>query len=139
MDGETTELYVRARHSDVQGDFGRSQRQQQILLLLKQKLQEKVDQGDFNLAGIVAQDMKHEAQMDLSLPDILGLARSVLGLQSSQIHRWVLTNTSGYDTERTITMPNGTPNDVLIPNWNKILPLFACVDSTRAAGGCPGL
>ncbi len=139
MDGETTELYVRARHSDGLGDFGRSQREQQVLLLIKQKLQEKVDAGDFDLASIVAQDMQHEAQTDLTLPDILGFARSILGLKSDQIHRWVLTDTSGYDTERTITMPNGTPNDVLIPTWNKILPLFACVDSTRAAGGCPGL
>ena len=139
FDGETAELYVRARHSDLLSDFGRSQRQQQTLLALKQKIEDRLKNGDFNLASLIVQDLKGEAQTDMQLPDILGLARPLLGIQRANIHQWVLTGNIPYTHDQTLTMPNGTKNDVVIPNWDAIRPLFACVDSDQASKGCPGL
>src|SRR5205085_3381183 len=37
LDGTTALQYVRSRHGDLQGDFGRSQRQQQVLLAIRAK------------------------------------------------------------------------------------------------------
>ena len=37
LDGTNALQYVRSRHGDLEGDFGRSQRQQQVLLAIRQK------------------------------------------------------------------------------------------------------
>jgi LCP family protein required for cell wall assembly len=137
LDGETAELYVRARHSDLLSDFGRSQRQQQVLLALRKKVQQRVDAGDLDLASVLAQDLKGEALTDMTIPDLLGLAHSLLTLPSSHIHKWIMNNyTVDNPNER---LPDGTTTDALDGNWDSIHALFACVDSDQAVTGCPGL
>ena len=84
LDGQTAELYVRARHSDRQSDFGRSQRQQQVLLLIKQKLQRRLAAGDYDLLPLITQDLKSEAITDIQIPELLGLAHSLLGLKAAR-------------------------------------------------------
>ena len=138
LDGQTAELYVRARHSDKLSDFGRSQRQQQVLLLIKQKLLRLLEAGDYNLLPLIAADLGKEAKTDLHIPELLGLGHSLLGLKASQIHRWVLTN--GYTTDNPVQpLASGGTTDALEPNWDRIRPLFACVDSDQAISGCAGL
>jgi len=140
LDGETTELYVRARHGDASGDFGRSQRQQQVLLALKRKVQRRIGAGDFDVGSILAQDLRGEALTDMTIPELLSVAHSVLGLPSGHIHRWVLSPTAGYTTENNKEqLATGGVTDAVDPNWGRILPLFACVDSDQAARGCSGL
>jgi len=138
LDGQTAELYVRARHSDSQSDFGRSQRQQQVLLLIKQKLLRLLEAGDYNLLPLIANDLGKEATTDIHVPELLGLGHSLLALKASQIHRWVLTN--GYTTDNKVEpLASGGTTDALDPNWDRIRPLFACVDSDQAISGCAGL
>lgn len=138
LDGQTAELYVRARHSDRQSDFGRSQRQQQVLLLIKQKLLRLLEAGDYNVLPLIAEDLGKEAKTDLNIPELLGLGHSLLGLKSSQIHRWVLTN--GYTAPNPVEpLASGGTTDALDPIWERIRPLFACVDSDQAISGCAGL
>ena len=128
LDGVNALEYVRARHSDRIQDFGRSQRQQQVLLQIKQKLK-NVDLG---LAPTIIDDLKNEFKTDLKTPEILGLARTMLGLKTSDIHQYRLTDTGGYVSNQ--TLKNG--NEVLLPVWERINPLIQCVMSDKAYLGC---
>jgi LCP family protein required for cell wall assembly len=128
LDGITALEYVRARHSDLIGDFGRSERQQQVLLQVKHKL----TNADISEFPMLIDDMKHEVKTDLSATDILSLALSVLHIGSGSIHHFYLDVNGGYVVDNQHT-PSG---DALIPQWPKINALFACIMSEKAQLGC---
>lgn len=70
LDGERTLWYVRSRHQD--SDFGRIQRQQQVLLAVRERLLQ------LNMIPRVPQlwgEFKDTVQTDLSLSEILSLAK----------------------------------------------------------------
>jgi LCP family protein required for cell wall assembly len=128
LDGITALEYVRARHADLIGDFGRSQRQQQVLLQVKAKLMH----ADISVFPNLIQDLKGQVSTDLSGLDILSLANSVLHLKASSIHHFYLDPVRGYTTDN----PKTPVGDALIPNWTKINTLFSCIMSDRAYLGC---
>lgn len=128
LDGVTALQYVRARHADRIGDFGRQQRQQQVLLQIKAKLKEI----DLGMAPQIIQDLSGEFKTDLTIPQILGLAHTLLGLKQSDIVRYSMTDTNGYVSDE--TLKDG--NQVEMPVWSKINALFACVMSPNAYKGC---
>jgi LCP family protein required for cell wall assembly len=128
LDGVTALEYVRARHSDLIEDIARSQRQQQLLLALKQKLK-AADVGTF---PDIIQDLKGQFTTDLDVPDFLGLADSALGIGSGSIHRFALDVSRGFVAEG----KSALDGDILVPQWPKINALFACVMSVRALSGC---
>src|SRR5579859_6856648 len=71
LDGTTALEYVRSRHGDLQSDFGRSVRQQQVLIAIKNRVQTP------SLIGQVPQlvaAMQGSVKTDLSVPAILQLA-----------------------------------------------------------------
>ncbi len=116
LDGLHAMEYVRSRHGDIQEDFGRSQRQQQVLLALKAKAR-AVKPAD--LPGVVA-SFNGEFKTSMNLADFARV-RSLLSLASqisdpSQIEQIVLVPpyTSG-------AVIGGA--DVLLPNWAAIRPL----------------
>jgi LCP family protein required for cell wall assembly len=116
LDGVHALEYVRSRHGDIQEDFGRSQRQQQVLLALKAKA------GGIHptdLPGIAA-SFNGELKTSVNLTDLTRI-RALISLAGqlsdpSQIEQIVLvppyTSTGQID---------GT--DVVLPNWSAILPL----------------
>ena len=117
LDGIRAMEYVRSRHGDAQEDFGRSQRQQQVLLALKGKAK-GVKPAD--LPGAVA-SFNGEFKTSMNLTDLPRL-RSLLSLASqindpSQIEQIVLL--PPYTSDATL----GDGEQVLVPNWNAILPL----------------
>jgi len=63
LDGVTALEYVRARHSDLTGDFGRSERQQQVLVQLKTKLK---DADIFSIGPSLIESMSGEARTDMT-------------------------------------------------------------------------
>src|SRR5579863_4708953 len=71
LDGTTALEYVRSRHGDLQSDFGRSARQQQVLVAIKNRVQ------TLSVVGRVPQlvaALQGSVKTDLSLADILQLA-----------------------------------------------------------------
>ena len=133
LDGVTALEYVRARHADLISDFGRSERQQQVLLQIRAKLH---DADIVTLAPQIIQDLS-DAQTDMTIGDLLGLARPVLALKSTSIHRYILTDCpSGCYTSDATENLNGAQLQVLLPNWDKIRALFGCVLSDQAYLGC---
>jgi LCP family protein required for cell wall assembly len=116
LDGLQAMEYVRSRHDDIQEDFGRSQRQQQVLLALKAKAKAV---NPIDLPGAVA-SFNGEFKTSMNLGDFARI-RSLLSLASqindpSQIEQIVLV--PPYTSSAVI---DGA--DVLIANWTAIRPL----------------
>lgn len=116
LDGLHAMEYVRSRHGDVQEDFGRSQRQQQVLLALRAKAKSV---NPVDLPGAVS-SFNGEFKTSMNLGDLTRV-RSLLTLAGqlntpSQIEQLVLVPpyTSSTDVYGA---------DVLIPNWAAIRPL----------------
>jgi len=111
MNGTLALQYVRSRHGDLRSDFGRSQRQQQVLLAIrtKAKLLGLSDLPD------VANAMAADFSTDMSIPQVAALLplASQITLQTVQQVLLLPPFTSG---------ANVGGQDVLMPNWNLILP-----------------
>jgi LCP family protein required for cell wall assembly len=113
LDGIHALEYVRSRHGDIQEDFGRSQRQQQVLLALRNK-SKNINPTD--LPSIVA-SFNGEFKTSFNLTDF-GRVRSLLSL-ASQI-------TDATQIEQIVLVPpyTGTDvfngQDVVTPNWPQI-------------------
>lgn len=71
MSGEEALQYVRSRHEDLIGDFGRTERQRQLLLTLKQTLFASKTEL-FNIPKIF-NDLKGQVKTDITLTDSIGL------------------------------------------------------------------
>jgi LCP family protein required for cell wall assembly len=111
MNGTLALQYVRSRHGDLRSDFGRSQRQQQVLLAIrtKAKLLGLSDLPD------VANAMAADFSTDMSIPEVASLLplASQITLQNVQQVLLLPPFTSGATVGG---------QDVLLPNWNLILP-----------------
>ena len=112
LDGLHAMEYVRSRHDDLFSDLGRSQRQQQVLVALRQKSQQ------FSVADIpritAAMAGQFKTDMDLTqLPSLLGLARKISPDQTAHVF---LLPPLIHDGD-----VNGS--SVLLPDWDRILPL----------------
>jgi LCP family protein required for cell wall assembly len=116
LDGLHAMEYVRSRHGDVQEDFGRSQRQQQVLLALKAKARAV---NPLDIPGAVA-SFNGEFKTSMNLSDLsrIGSLLSLAGQLNdpSQIEQIVLvppyTSTGVIDGA-----------DVVLADWDAIRPL----------------
>jgi anionic cell wall polymer biosynthesis LytR-Cps2A-Psr (LCP) family protein len=107
--------YVRSRHNDLREDFGRSERQQQVLLALRTKAH-KVSLPDL---PDVASALRGELLTDMSLREVADLLPIAGGLQLGNVERVLLVPPYTSD---------GTTADgeaVLRPDWSRILPRVA--------------
>ena len=116
MDGIQALEYVRTRHSDLVGDFGRSVRQQQVLSQLKTKLDTP---GIINELPTLAQDMDGYVKTDMQLPDLINLVTYARGLDPNKIAHLVLSQP--YSTS--FTAPNG--ESAFQPVCSQIVPAIA--------------
>lgn len=118
LDGTTALEYVRSRHGDLQSDFGRSARQQQVLLAIKSRVQ------TLSIISQVPQlvgDLQGSVKTDLSPAAVLQLAALARKVPPQTIHQQVLSApdyaTLGYS-------PDGS-QEVVYPNWAAIRPAVA--------------
>jgi len=127
LDGSDALHFVRSRHGDIQGDFGRSQRQQVLLTQIRRM----VDQsgGDLiTLAPSLLRDFHGELQTDASVD--LGAAAYYYSLLHAVAHTKIaqvvlqppLYSTPGvpeYDADPRHNT-GGAPEDTVAPNWPTI-------------------
>ncbi len=109
MDGVEAMEYVRSRHDDISEDLGRTVRQQQVLVALRQKLSQ-LSIGDIN---DIASALSGQVLTDVPLtqfPTLLGLAKD---LGQGNIQHVFLTQFSP------ATVP--VVGDVEVPNMSSIL------------------
>jgi LCP family protein required for cell wall assembly len=111
LDGIHAMQYVRSRHGDLASDFGRSQRQQQVLTAIRQKAKH-VPPADLPvLADAIGSELKTSIKLD-RVASLLPLAASF----------------DNPDSIQTITLPppythGGNEDGSLTPSWGLILPL----------------
>jgi LCP family protein required for cell wall assembly len=87
LDGKTALEYVRSRHSDLLGDIGRTARQQELLLALKQKLDSR---EIFVHLEDIATDLQGSVLTSLSIQQVLELASYARGLSSQDFTQMAL-------------------------------------------------
>ena len=88
LDGPTALEYVRSRHADLVGDFGRSARQQQVLSQLKSKLTNSPD----IIAKLpeLAKDLNGYLKTDMQLLDVVKLMNFARTIDPNKIQRVIL-------------------------------------------------
>lgn len=118
LDGRTALQYVRSRHGDLQSDFGRSARQQQVLVAIRRLADEPSIVG--RIPELTAA-MQGSVRTDLSLPAIAQLELLAEGIPDAQIHRQIL---SAPRFAR-IGMSPDRSEQVVYPNWDAIRPEIA--------------
>jgi LCP family protein required for cell wall assembly len=108
--------YVRSRHADLVGDFGRSARQQQVLTALKMKLN---NPDIISKLPEIANDLNGYVKTDMQLNDVFKLMNFARSLNPNSIHRVILGppySSDGFTA-------NG--QSVVNPDCGKIVPVIA--------------
>lgn len=118
LDGATALEYVRSRHADLVGDFGRSARQQQVLSALKTKL---VNPGIVSQLPQLATDLDGSVKTDMQLTDVLKLMNFARTVDPNKIQHIVLDPPYSSAT----TLPSG--ESIVQPNCTAIIPIIAQV------------
>jgi LCP family protein required for cell wall assembly len=112
LSGRSALEYVRSRYSDLHGDFGRSVRQQQVLLALRAKVRTLTTADLPDIVSSLSGEMK--TSMGLSrLRELLPVASTI---KTESVRQIVLLG--GYTYGQLIDGQSAQ-----VPNWNLILPL----------------
>jgi len=137
LNGDQALQYVRSRHADLVGDIGRTQRQQQVLEALKQKL---------NLLTILTKlpqlltDLKGYLYTDVSEQELLGFAAFGRTFPTNQIKNISLGPGSGnqdYGDEANVYDPSaGAGQDVIIPRCQNIQPVINSLFGLGSVQSC---
>lgn len=118
LSGRQALQYVRSRHGDLVGDFGRSARQQQVLLSLRKKI--NTMNALLNLPTLV-DELRSSVRSDLAsqgLHELEAFANFSRHIDPANIHRVVLQ----YPTYcQYSTSSDG--QSILVPNWSAIRPV----------------
>jgi polyisoprenyl-teichoic acid--peptidoglycan teichoic acid transferase len=91
LDGEHALIYARTRHAD--NDFGRNQRQQQVLMAIFDRVREQGLLGQLNNLDEYTGILRDYVRFDMSRSEMLGLASIGPHLQSDDIQRYAIDST----------------------------------------------
>jgi LCP family protein required for cell wall assembly len=111
LDGIHAMQYVRSRHSDLQSDYGRSKRQQQVLQAIRLKAKQLSPSDIPALAAAIGGEMKTSIGLD-KVARLVPLAATFDNPDA--IHQVLLLPPYAR---------SGAPDGSLTPNWGLILPL----------------
>jgi LCP family protein required for cell wall assembly len=111
LDGLQAMQYVRSRHGDLQSDLGRSQRQQQVLIAIRQKAKQLSPEDLPRISEAIGGELKTSIGIS-KVAQMLPLAASFDNPDAIQQIILASPYTHG-----------GAPGGSLYPNWNAILPL----------------
>lgn len=112
MDARTALQYVRSRHSD--SDFGRSRRQQQVLLALRDRILQSGLLSDLGRLEPLLVEMGRTVQTDIPVDTLLGLARLAPDIPPDRISSYTL------DVSNCLSTISGT---------TRLYPYLPCVRS----------
>lgn len=120
--------YVRSRHADLIGDFGRSVRQQQILTQLKNKLN---NPAIISKMTDLAKALNGHVKTDMEMTQVFQLMNFARTLDQNKIKRITLAPYSS----TTATLPQYQNQSVVLLNCDQVLPVisktFALGDQAR--------
>ncbi|EFH90426.1 LCP family protein [Ktedonobacter racemifer] len=125
LSGAEALKYVRSRHGDLVGDFGRNQRQQQVLEALRQKL--TLTNVITHFASLL-NDMQGDTYTDLDTGELLNLANFARTLDTHTIEHITLgpgQNEQDYGTAQEIyDATTDTTQAVILPECAALQPLL---------------
>jgi LCP family protein required for cell wall assembly len=138
LNGAEALEYVRSRHADLVGDIGRTQRQQQILSALKQKL--NVSSVLTHLSDLL-KDLNGQVYTDLSVQEMIAFANFGRTLNGGSIKHITLGPGNGsqdFGAYASVFDPSiNSDQDVIIPNCKNIQPVVSNIFQTGfLSGGC---
>jgi LCP family protein required for cell wall assembly len=112
LDGSRALQYVRSRHNDINGDFGRSARQQQVLLAMKVKA------STLNAADLpdIVNALKGNFKTSMGLDRVRSLLSVASGFDLANVKQIVL-----YAPLYTNYGPQISGQSVIYPHWPQIL------------------
>ncbi|MGH2478766.1 MAG: LCP family protein, partial [Ktedonobacteraceae bacterium] len=117
LNGKVALEYVRSRHADLIGDIGRTERQQQVLAALRNKLNAS---NVFEHLPQLLRDLTGKVYTDLSRSELLSMANFARNLSPRAISRITLGPGPGRQNYGSFTRTNGSiedgPQDIVIPN-----------------------
>jgi hypothetical protein len=113
LNGPQALEYVRTRHSDLIGDFGRSARQQQVLSALKTKL---ATPDTISQTPQLLKDLNGYVLTDMQLDDLVFLGNLARNVDLNNVQR--VTLSPPYSS------PSGQTSDYL-PNCSQITPIIS--------------
>ncbi|MGH2442572.1 MAG: LCP family protein, partial [Chloroflexota bacterium] len=116
LSGRQALQYVRSRHGDAIGDFGRSARQQQLLLQIRKKADALT--VITNLPSLV-NDLQYSVRTDLNLEQLYQLAQLSRHIKSASITKLVL------QVPTYATYGHAGAESIVIPNWKAINPVVS--------------
>jgi len=111
LDGPTALEYVRSRHADLVGDFGRSARQQQVLSSLKTRL---VNSNIIDKLPELAKDLNGYLKTDMQILDIIKLMNFARTIDPSKIQRVILSPPT-YSVASVATIGHDKGEDIFNP------------------------
>jgi LCP family protein required for cell wall assembly len=132
MDGATALQYVRSRHADLLGDFGRSQRQQQVLLQLRKKVEQP---AALLQIPTYLDDLNGYVKSDFSVSDLFAFGNFIREYGRQPYAQYVLMPPD-YSSLDTITV-GGLVQDIVRPNWPAVHALVAHVFAPPEAAAPP--
>lgn len=112
MDGAEALEYARSRHES--SDFGRSQRQEQVLMAIREQVTSK---SSVTKIPSLIKELHGDVKTDLSVPNIIKLAPAATDIHTNDIH----SNTLDYNYLVPAQSSNG--QSILLPpnnNWQKL-------------------
>ena len=111
MNGIQAMQYVRSRHGDRQSDLGRSQRQQQVLIAIRQKSKQLSPEDLPAISAALGKEMK----TSIGISEVAALLPLAASFENpDQIRQLVLLSPYTH---------GGGPGGSLTPDWGAILPL----------------
>lgn len=134
LSGAEALKYVRSRHGDLVGDFGRNQRQQQVLEALRQKLTMTNVITHFSS---LLNDMQGDTYTNLDASELLNLANFARTLDTHTIEHITLgpgQNEQNYGTAQDIyDVTTDTTQAVILPECATLQPLLSHVFALDAS------
>ncbi len=134
LDGHTALQFVRSRHGDAQGDFGRSDRQQILIDQLRRTFAGKDTTALLSLLPNLLHDFSHEMKTDspVDAQTAYQYLQLFQVLEHSKPTQVVLSppysyGQISYDHDPdvvSVTRQDPTQEDALTPNWDQINPLI---------------
>lgn len=109
MTGKQAQAYARYRYGTSDGDFGRTQRQREVILKILEKLRSKTLIELFKLAG----DNIDKVYTNLSIDQIIELAPAALQLENADVRQMRVPMDGGYNSQTISGM------SVLVPDRTK--------------------
>src|SRR2546427_6124579 len=132
LDGPTALEYVRSRHADLVGDFGRSARQQQVLSSLKTRL---VNSNIINELPELAKDLNGYLKTDMQILDIIKLMNFARTIDPAKIQRVILSPPT-YSVAAVASTGHDTGEYIIRPDCESVQPVIAKLFALGSKARC---